>query len=294
MSIKYLTNVFNEFEMSEKKGHYFDTDNIEIINEDTDCYVYDENNQHFEKPKLLFKFRKNIIPKDITDNLFDNLKDIPRKHTGRPWAAGIPENGLYSTYISKNNKIIRKMNSTANSGIVGFYDNVSYFGHMHKTETDINCRQTAFNKHNLSKYNECLHGFQYIDKLYKQLLPEFYEYQKTVIDKIEQKYVIEDTVFTTVTVNKNFQTALHKDKGDLKNGFGNLMVVSNGDYNGGYTLFPQYGIGVDCRNGDFLLMDVHEWHCNSPIELIDSNTKRLSFVFYLREKMVSKCQRALY
>jgi hypothetical protein len=33
----------------------------------------------------------------------------------------------------------------------------------------------------------------------------------------------------------------------------------------GYTLFPQYQFGMDCRNGDFLAMDVHTWHCNSEI-----------------------------
>ena len=38
-----------------------------------------------------------------------------------------------------------------------------------------------------------------------------------------------------------------------------------GEYSGGYTLFPQYGIGVDVRTGDFLAMDVHQWHCNTEL-----------------------------
>ena len=25
----------------------------------------------------------------------------------------------------------------------------------------------------------------------------------------------------------------------------------------------QYGVAVDVRNGDFLAMDVHQWHCNT-------------------------------
>jgi len=87
-------------------------------------------------------------------------------------------------------------------------------------------------------------------------------------------------------VNKNFRTALHCDVGDLKEGFGNLVVVSEGEYKGGYTLFPQYSVGVNCQNGDFLAMDVHQWHCNSEIE---GEGTRLSFVFYLREKMIKEC-----
>ena len=37
------------------------------------------------------------------------------------------------------------------------------------------------------------------------------------------------------------------------------------EVNGGYTCFPQFGIGVDVRRGDFLAMDVHEWHMTTPI-----------------------------
>ena len=36
-------------------------------------------------------------------------------------------------------------------------------------------------------------------------------------------------------------------------------------YQGGYTIFPQFGIAVDVRNNDFLAMDVHQWHSNTEI-----------------------------
>ena len=64
--------------------------------------------------------------------------------------------------------------------------------------------------------------FKKVDYLYENLLNDYYNIQKSFISKINPEYVIKDTVFTTVTVNKNFRTALHKDSGDLKNGFGNL------------------------------------------------------------------------
>ena len=78
-------------------------------------------------------------------------------------------------------------------------------------------------------------------------------------------------------------------------------------------MFPQFGVGVDVRHGDFLAMDVHQWHCNSEIyeteedkeynenmpkvfkdnpEVgtigLDKNYTRLKFVCYLIEK-ISNC-----
>ena len=142
----------------------------------------------------------------------------------------------------------------------------------------------------MNKFKEFIPVFQHVSKIYKELVSERYKKQLECINKIHRDYVIEDTVFTTVTVNKNFRTALHKDKGDLEDGFGNMVVVSSGKYDNGYTLFPQYGIGVDCRDGDFISMNVHEWHCNAPI-IGDGN--RISFIFYLREKMINLCPKLI-
>jgi hypothetical protein len=100
------------------------------------------------------------------------------------------------------------------------------------------------------------------------------------------------------------------DAGDLKEGFGNLSVIERGKYNGGYTIFPRYKVGVNLRTGDFVAMDVHEWHCNTELKEdvedkkfnssipeiyrndketgtqgIDKLYSRVSFVCYLREKL---------
>ena len=100
------------------------------------------------------------------------------------------------------------------------------------------------------------------------------------------KFVIDDTAFSTVTINYNWRTALHKDAGDLKEGYGNLVVLEEGKYKGGETGFPQYGVCVDVRQGDFLAMDVHEWHCNTKLVGITKDYARVSMVAYLRENMI--------
>jgi hypothetical protein len=83
----------------------------------------------------------------------------------------------------------------------------------------------------------------------------------------------------------NYQTATHTDKGDDEEGFGNLAVIERGKYEGGETCFPQYGIGVDVRQGDVLYMDVHHHHANLPVVLTEKDAIRLSVVCYLRKRV---------
>jgi hypothetical protein len=161
-------------------------------------------------------------------------------------------------------------------------------------------------------FNQYKAGTPYIeaiDDLFKKLVPDRYAIQHKRA-KSNPAFQIEDTSFSSVTINRNFRTGLHMDAGDLKEGFGNLSVIERGKYKGGYTLFPRYKVGINLRTGDFVAMDVHEWHCNtemreesedkkfnSSIPEIYRNDKetgtqgieklysRLSFVCYLREKL---------
>jgi hypothetical protein len=45
---------------------------------------------------------------------------------------------------------------------------------------------------------------------------------------------------------------------------GNLIVVGR-DFTGGYLGFPEFKVLIKIEPGDFLLMDVHQYHCNTPI-----------------------------
>jgi hypothetical protein len=122
-----------------------------------------------------------------------------------------------------------------------------------------------------------------INSLYEKYTPEHYKRQNNKAK--ETAFKIPDTAFTTITTNVNFRTSIHRDKGDDKEGFGNLVVIEDGKYSGSETCFPQYGIGVDVRTSDILFMNVHEMHGNLPITMIDKDAHRLSIVCYLREKL---------
>jgi hypothetical protein len=95
-------------------------------------------------------------------------------------------------------------------------------------------------------------------------------------------WVIPGTAFTTLTVNHNWRTAMHKDDGDLQEGFGVLTAM--GEWDGCHLIFPKYRVAVDMEECGVLLADVHETHCNSPF-IGDEEHDRMSVVFYYRTGM---------
>jgi len=49
-------------------------------------------------------------------------------------------------------------------------------------------------------------------------------------------------------------------------------------------------VAADCRTGDFLAMDVHQVHGNTPKNPKEDDSIRLSLVNYLRQNIVKNCQ----
>jgi hypothetical protein len=164
------------------------------------------------------------------------------------------------------------------SGIAGWFDRYPRipFG-----------RATTYTRDNFEKFKMAYPFLQHLAKGFKDLLPSRYAAQKTATDKIDPRFVIPETPFTTVTVNKTFRTAAHRDAGDFSDGLSNLLTLSNdGRYTGGYLIFPEIRIAVNVRPGDLLLVNNHEViHGNTPI-VCEEGSERVSLVVYLRENMM--------
>lgn len=106
----------------------------------------------------------------------------------------------------------------------------------------------------------------------------------------KSKSGVRSTLFTTVTCNRSWRTAAHKDKGDFKEGFG--MLACLGQFQGCELVFPRYKAAVRYREGDILLADVHEVHGNTPllnpdgtVPKLNAEPERLVTVLYIQEKM---------
>jgi hypothetical protein len=189
-------------------------------------------------------------------------------------------------YYSKKNGKFHKdhVSNLTQSNIIGFYDK----GQRKQDKNLPSCRPTKFNLDYPDKWLAIQPFIKHISKLFFELIPDKYQSQYNIAKQVP-KYTITDTPFSTMTINHNWQTALHKDKGDYEDGFGNLVVLEKGKYEGGYIGFPQFGIAINVRQGDFLAMDVHQWHANTDLELLSPDASRLSIVCYLRKDII-KCK----
>lgn len=240
--------------------------------------VYDK-----ETGRCLAKFRKNIIPANIQRIAYESLLLAATPTDSRGVAGGRDEEDGKSSKlrVKKNGKLSKQSiaKNFVHSGVAGYYDRSTRFP---------NCRLTAFNRHHMDKFKESYPIIKLVDNYYSELMPKEYKLQRGLANKTSQDFVIPNTSFTTVTVNKNYTTAVHKDAGDYKEGFGNLVALRDGTYTGCHLTLVRWGVGFDLQNGDLLLMDVHQWHGNTPMVKHEPKATRLSLVMYYREKM-HKC-----
>lgn len=320
---------YAEDKISSKEGDFFDTKYYHtIIKEDCDVYGIDETG----KKKLLLKLRKGVIPNEICQKGFSSLEnESQHMNSNRGAAAGkvnlkklpkyvgeIIKRDNYRVYYKSQDGTLRKDNisNLVRSNIIGFYDmpdrnKLAVYKKMGKEAPK--CRQTAFTRDKVEEWTNTIPIIEAGNKQFKKLLPTRHKNQYLVAMKTPG-YQVKDTAYSTVTINYNYRSACHKDAGDYEEGFGNLMVLEkdkccNTDatntktkdvypYEGGYLGFPKYGVCVDARQGDYLAMDVHEWHCNCKMicgcprkEKCKNKAHfgRLSLVCYLRKGMI-KCQ----
>ena len=240
-----------------------------ILAEDAD--VYDA-----KTGKLLLLFRKRQLPIPEANTFYDNVIDFVRK---RPTSL---------RYNAKENKIkTGAAHQYIHSVVVGFFDRLSFRQNamlkMHGVKLDTGARATEFNIKYPEKYDKVVPYVTAVDDLYKRYVPDAHKRQYAKAK--ETPYKVGDTSFSTVTVNLNYRTTIHKDKKDDPEGFGNLTVIERGKYAGAETCMPQWGVGVDVRQGDILFMDVHEWHGNLPMKPLSKGAERMSVVCYFMPKI---------
>ena len=245
-----VKKMYSDKHMSDIRGNFIDKVST-IIN--YDCDVYDE------KGEIILKFRKNIIPEKLCKIGYDSYSNLGfSKSNNRGDASGrIDKKGkkTYRKFDKKKGSIYETDQNTVNSGIMGYLDSPNWKKPY---------RVTQFTRKKRKEYTGGIIFIEYLNKLYKELLPEKYKYQENMAKK--SKLTVGNTVFSTVTVNANFRTALHRDSGNLKDGMAVFTVIERGKYSGGDLLFPQYDLGVSVRSRDLLIMENNKlWHCNNKI-----------------------------
>lgn len=225
--------------------------------------------------KCLAIFLKGILLNE------EGLLDIGRKMTIYQSSSVRRANasGTRKIFSPKNGTMVKKLihhGEKVPSAIVGYADADNYHP----------CRQTAlYRKHKDIFDKETIKVIQKISKLFSIYCPTEFALQKKFIKSCNQNLVLDKTVYTTLTINDNWQTATHTDKGDFSAGLGNLSVFKYGDYTGGEIMFPAYDIAFNIQEGDVLFMDVHEPHCNNRVK----GKGRIGLVCYAREQIKVRC-----
>jgi hypothetical protein len=183
-------------------------------------------------------------------------------------------NYVINNYISDTNYAQSVM-----SGIAGYFDRYPRIPHG---------RVCSYNEKNPEKFKL---AFPYLRKLndqFRELLPIRWGNQRREADKLDTRFLVDETVFTTLTVNHNWRTACHRDAGDLHEGFSNICGITGPEgkgWKGAEFILPEYRIGINLQPGDMLLVNNHGGiHGNDA--LIGDDNDRLTLVCYFREKMV--------
>lgn len=346
----------NKLDCEHLLGQFLDESHFDtVINEDTDCYFFSEEEQN-----IAFKFRKNFFTKEEQEQAYLGLREaaLPTQNRGlaagpkgekcggREWVTEFQlrvldlfkkqeENSVVAVDIKEEVQLLRERyeNEESSRGLVWLSAKVKEddFNFDKWLESAINLsmterkeetqsieetyisdttyanvvlsgiagwfdrypripygRATAYTQNSYDKFELSFPFLQSLDRGFSELLPQRHAAQRAAADKIDPAFLVPKTVFTTITVNKTFRTAAHRDAGDFSNGLSNLLVLSNnGNYSGGYLILPEVRVAVNVRPGDLLLVNNHEYiHGNTPIELHDETAERISLVCYLREKML--------
>ena len=312
----YVKKIISDQQIKTMEGTWINDSYIKkngLINTDSDIILRDGN-----KEIIIAKFRKNILNKNLCHLAWDNYRKAATPSRGRGASAGpidvnntywkkrIPTNtSKWSTGYMVNGKLSKmKVNNQVASNVLGYYESTPFM--------KLPSRMTNYTRTKFDKFQKGLPFIKEMSDKYKRLVPDIFNKQNLRASK--RNYLkIPDTAFSSVTVNRNFRTALHVDSGNFNGGMAVMTVLERGKYSGGYTVFPQYGIGFDVRNGDLLVMEnCNTWHANTEIKEtknqkkynekmkdifkdnsevgtagLDKKYTRLTFVCYLREKLLN-------
>lgn len=249
--------------------------------------------------KPLMIYIKDCIPRNICEMAYRVLKQVPIEGAGdnRGLAAGIMvdaddekinrSHGSFGKLSGRGSRYhTAKKDGTMSRTTYAASVNSATIGYMDRYPRINYCRQTAFIINHPDLWQEILPYIKCVSNIFEEYAPTEWKAQKDFIDQVHPDFKILETVYTTLTVNRNFQTALHTDVGDFQSGLGTMSALQGGNYAGAELIWPQYRCALDMRTGGVVLADVHSMHGNNERDGLPGHHIRFSVVFYAREAMI--------
>ena len=100
------------------------------------------------------------------------------------------------------------------SGTIGYLED----GVSDSSTTEKACRLTSWTGSHADEFSDLFPLFQQIGEFCQLYHPQEWRRQMDMVEKTDPSFVIGDTPFTTVTINHDYPTGVHKDSGDFPQG----------------------------------------------------------------------------
>ena len=300
------------------KGNFLEAEDFDIVvRQDCDVYLPEESDlvsmfQEDEprEERLLCSLRRGALSKELVDATWDNLLSAATIGDNRGIAAGPIDERYVRTNAQNGNMIKLGKNrakyllpdgsvgtttiaNRARSGIAGWFDPGPRFAFA---------RLNGWARSHPERMRALEPVCERVSDVYREVAPLHWARQNEFVGTFKGPYTLGKSVYTTLTVNKDWQAACHKDAGDFPRGFGSITVVDRRPYEGGWTGFPNYRVAADIRSGDFFGFNIHKSHGVTSMKPLtpppegeewvphinpvgDHGFDRLSIVYYARSGM---------
>jgi hypothetical protein len=163
------------------------------------------------------------------------------------------------------------------SGTIGFYG---------PDAREPYARPTAFTRDDREGWRDVLPFLKALDGVYAVVLPDRHAAQTAAV-ATSPDFRIDDTCFTTATVNRDAAFPAHADGDNRRGTLSVASVIRSGDFGGGLIVFPRWGLGVPLRSRDVLIFNPFEPHGNTPMTRAGP-CERISVIGYARANLVGR------
>ena len=197
-----------------KEGFYYNESHYDKVIKD-ECVILDMNTN-----KIIAILCKNVIPKEDRKKYVDILKSPAKSKTkNRGNGAGKVDIKRFPAKAEMlcdkdGNFVNRGQSNMVRSGCAGYFDKRGV----------LPCRKVNWSNKNEDKHNALIPLCECISDKHKEVDEESYNKQ---LERIEMKpeYRFGESIYSTLTLNYDFRTASHRDKGDFKAGLSTLTIL---------------------------------------------------------------------